>query len=124
MARFALIVVDNPDVAGLYRHIVESQGLQTEILRSGEAASARLETCVPAVVVLDMHLPVHISGADLLRQIRADKRLAGTRVIVVTGFAELAQNIRDEADAVLFKPIEVSQLSDLIARLLPRESTG
>jgi CheY-like chemotaxis protein len=123
MARFALIVEDNPDVAALYRHVVESLGLETEVLRSGEAASARLEMIVPAVVVLDMHLPVHISGSDILRQIRADKRLTRTRVIVVTGHVELAETIRDDADAVLIKPIDVSQLSNLITQLLPRDRT-
>ena len=121
MARFALIVEDDRDVAALYRHVVESLGFETEVLRSGEAASARLEMIVPAVVVLDMHLPVHISGSDLLHQIRTDKRLTRTRVIVVTGHAELAETIRDEADAVLIKPVDISQLSDLIAHLLPRD---
>ena len=121
MARFALIVEDDRDVAALYRHVVESLGFEAEVLRSGEAASARLEMIVPAVVVLDMHLPVHISGSDLLHQIRTDKRLTRTRVIVVTGHAELAETIRDEADAVLIKPVDISQLSDLIAQLLPRD---
>jgi CheY-like chemotaxis protein len=121
MARFALIVEDDRDVAALYRHVVESLGFEAEVLRSGEAASARLEMIVPAVVVLDMHLPVHISGSDLLHQIRTDKRLTRTRVIVVTGHAELAETIRDEADAVLIKPVDISQLSDLIAHLLPRD---
>ena len=123
MARFALVVEDNPDVAALYRHVVESLGFETEVLRSGEAASARLEMIVPAVVVLDIHLPVHISGTDILRQIRADKRLTRTRVIVVTGHVELAETIRDDADAVLIKPIDVSQLSSLITQLLPRDRT-
>ncbi len=123
MARFALVVEDNPDVAALYRHVVESLGFETEVLRSGEAASARLEMIVPAVVVLDIHLPVHVSGTDILRQIRADKRLTRTRVIVVTGHVELAETIRDDADAVLIKPIDVSQLSKLITQLLPRDRT-
>ena len=123
MARFALVVEDNPDVAALYRHVVESLGFETEVLRSGEAASARLEMIVPAVVVLDIHLPVHVSGTDILRQIRADKRLTRTRVIVVTGHVELAETIRDDADAVLIKPIDVSQLSSLITQLLPRDRT-
>ena len=43
-------------------------------------------------------LPGHVSGTDILRQIRADKRLIETRVIVITGHPELAEAIRDEAD--------------------------
>ena len=74
---------------------------------------------MPAVVLLDRHLPGHASGSDILHQIRADKRLAETRVIVITGHPELAETIRDEADVVLNKPVDVAQLSDLISRLHP-----
>jgi CheY-like chemotaxis protein len=71
------------------------------------------------VVLLDLHLPPYISGSDVLHQIRADKQLIETRVIVVTGHPELAETIGDEADAVLIKPVDVGLLSDLIARLHP-----
>ena len=74
---------------------------------------------MPAVVLLDLHLLGHVSGSDILRQIRADKRLTQTRVIIITGHPELAEAIRDEADVVLNKPVDVSQLSDLISRLHP-----
>jgi hypothetical protein len=42
-------------------------------------------------------------------------------VIVVTGHPELAETVRDEADVVLIKPVDVDQLSDLIVRLHPRD---
>jgi len=40
-------------------------------------------------------------------------------VVVITGHPELADTIRDEADVVLNKPVDVGQLSDLISRLHP-----
>jgi CheY-like chemotaxis protein len=116
----ALVIEDDKDVAELYGRVLESLGFETEIVRTGEAASARLTGSVPAVVVLDLHLPPHISGIDVLHQIRADQRLAETRVIVVTGHPELAETVRDEADVVLIKPIDVDQLSDFITRFHPR----
>jgi DNA-binding response OmpR family regulator len=117
----ALAIEDDKDIAELYGRVLESLGFETEILRTGEAALARLAVIAPAVVLLDLNLPPHISGSDVLHQIRADKRLAETRVIVVTGHPELAETIGDEADAVLIKPVDVSVLSDLIARLHPRD---
>jgi CheY-like chemotaxis protein len=117
----SLVIEDDRDVAELYRHVLESLGFETEVIRSGEAALARLAAIVPAVVLLDLLLPPHISGTDILHQIRADKRLTETRVIVVTGHPELAETVSDEADAVLVKPVDVSQLSDLIAHLHPRD---
>jgi CheY-like chemotaxis protein len=115
----ALIIEDDKDVAELYRHVLESLGFETETIRTGEAASARLTIIVPAVVLLDLLLPPHISGADILHQIRADKRLTETRVIVVTGHPELAETVGDEADVVLIKPVDVAQLSELVAHLHP-----
>jgi CheY-like chemotaxis protein len=117
----ALAIEDDKDIAELYGRVLESLGFETEILRTGEAALARLAVIAPVVVLLDLNLPPHISGRDVLHQIRADKRLAETRVIVVTGHPELAETIGDEADAVLIKPVDVSVLSDLIARLHPRD---
>ena len=116
----ALAIEDDRDIAELYGRVLESLGFETEILHTGEAALARLAVIVPAMVLLDLNLPPHISGSDVLHQIRADKRLAETRVIVVTGHPELAETVGDEADAVLIKPVDVSMLSDLIARLHPR----
>lgn len=116
-----LIIEDDRDVAELYGRVLESLGFETEIIRTGEAASARLTLVVPAVVLLDLHLPPRISGIDVLHQIRADQRLTDTRVIVVTGHPELAETVGHEADAVLIKPVDVSELSDLIARLYPRD---
>lgn len=122
MPRFAFIVEDDKDVAELYRHVLESIEFKTQVLRTGEDASAQLATTAPDVVVLDMRLPAQLSGNDVLHQIRADKRLAGTRVIVVTGFPELAETVREKADAVLVKPVDVSQMSDLVAQWYPRDS--
>ena len=117
----ALVVEDDKDISELYGRVLESLGFETEIIRRGETASARLTVVVPAVVLLDLHLPGHVSGTDILRQIRADKRMTQTRVIIITGHPELAEAIRDEADVVLNKPVDVEQLSDLITRLRPRD---
>ncbi len=118
-SRLALIIEDDKDVAELYHQVVESAGFAAEVIRTGEAALTRLAVTTPAVVLLDLNLPPHVSGADVLRQIRADKRLAETKVIVVTGHPDRAEAVRDQADLILLKPVDVSQLSDHIARLRP-----
>ncbi len=116
-----LIIEDDRDVAELYGHVLGSLGLRTEIIRTGEGALVRLTAVAPAVVLLDLNLLSRVSGSDILHRIRADKRLTETRVIVVTGYPELAETVSREADAVLIKPVDVSELSDLIARLYPRD---
>jgi two-component system phosphate regulon response regulator PhoB len=115
----ALIIEDDPRLAGIFTYALQAAGFETEMIRDGQTAQARLAGTTPALVMLDLHLP-HISGEALLRQIQADKRLAETRVMLATADALLAAHLREEADLVLLKPISVSQLTDLAARLRSR----
>ena len=117
----ALAIEDDKEIAELYGRVLESLGFETEIVRTGEAALVRLTGIAPAVVLLDLNLISRVSGSDILHRIRADRRLTGTRVIVITGHPVLADTVRDKADAVLIKPVDVKELSELIGRLYPRD---
>jgi len=122
-SQFALVIEDDKDVAIMFAEALRMAGCKTEIIRAGDAALARLAATVPDVVVLDLHLP-RVEGIDILRQIRADARLAGTRVIVVTGDPPAAEGLQDLADLVLIKPVGLDQLSDLATRLISAGSPG
>ena len=119
----ALAIEDDKGIAELYGHVLESLGFETEIIRTGEAALVRVATVAPALVLLDLNLISRVSGSDVLYRIRADRRLTKTRVIVITGYPVLADTVRDRADAVLIKPVDVKELSELIGRLYPREKS-
>jgi DNA-binding response OmpR family regulator len=114
--RSALIIEDDSDLALIFAQALQAAGFDTGIVQHGDHALARLAVATPDIVVLDLHLP-HVSGADILRQIRADERLARTRVIVATADPRLADMLLDQPDLVLLKPISFSQLRDLAARL-------
>ncbi len=122
-SQFALVIEDDKDVAIMFAEALRMAGCETEIIRAGDAALARLAATVPDVVVLDLHLP-RVEGIDILRQIRADARLAETRVIVVTGDPPAAEGLQGLADLVLIKPVGLDQLSDLATRLISAGSPG
>lgn len=113
---FALIIEDDYDASLIFAEALQAAGFETEIIRSGDTALARLAATTPDAVVLDLHMP-HVSGVDIMEQIRADERLAETQVIVATADPRLADILQDDADLVLIKPISFSQLRDLAARL-------
>ncbi|MFB0535650.1 MAG: response regulator [Anaerolineae bacterium] len=113
---FALIIEDDYDASLIFAEALQAAGFETEIIRSGDTALARLAATTPDAVVLDLHMP-HVSGVDIMEQIRADERLAETQVIVATADPRLADTLQDDADLVLIKPISFSQLRDLAARL-------
>jgi CheY-like chemotaxis protein len=114
----ALIIEDNRDVATVVAEALEANGFETEVIYSGDAALKRLAATTPALVILDLNLP-RVTGAEILHHIRADKRLAKTRVIVTSAHPEIAENIEDEADLVLLKPINIYQLCYLVEELRP-----
>ncbi len=112
----ALVIEDHEDISTLFCMVLEEAGFQTEIIGSGDEAVTRLADVVPDVVILDLHLP-GVQGDAILHQIRADERMAETRVIVITAYTVLARTLQDEADLVLIKPISLNLLRRLVGRL-------
>jgi DNA-binding response OmpR family regulator len=113
---FALIVEDETDLAIIFSKALQEAGFETQIVRAGDTALMWLNSTTPQIVVLDLHLP-RVSGEEVLEQIRADDRLAATKVIIATADPRMAETLQDRADLVLLKPIGFSQLRDLAARL-------
>ncbi len=118
----ALIIEDDPKLSVIFAKALEAADFQTEVVLDGRLALERLAEIVPNLVILDLHLP-YVSGVDILRQIRADERLADTQVVIATADPLIAESLRFEADLVLLKPVSFHQLRNLGSRLRLRNST-
>lgn len=112
----ALIIEDDPDLVNIFARALELSGYQTQTTVDGEGAMALLADFVPDIVVLDLHLP-GISGKEILHHIRSNGRFQKTRIILATADYQTADDLRDDADLILLKPISFKQLRDLSARL-------
>jgi len=115
----ALIVEDDIDLSTIFSSALVAAGFEAEVLRDGAAARERLKQLVPAIIVLDMHLP-HVSGVELLGQIYADEQLKKVPVVIATADARLGGSLSDMVDFVLIKPISYAQLRELTSRLKPK----
>jgi two-component system cell cycle response regulator DivK len=117
MARsIALIIEDNTFLGEIFAETLETAGFETEIVWDGAMAFQRVVELKPALVILDLHLP-HVSGVDILYQIRAHEGLKSIRVAVVTADVHRAEHLKDKADLVLVKPIGISQLLEFSKQL-------
>ena len=112
----ALIVEDDRDVVALFRHVLDIAGYHTEIILNGKEAWDRLEVSRPNIVLLDLQLP-GMSGIEILTRMRADERLQNVPVIVITAYPVYASNLPVEPDLLLYKPVDINQLSNLVQRL-------
>lgn len=110
-----MIIEDDPTLNQIFTITLNSD-FDTETYTDGVTALARLAKVVPALVVLDLNLP-GIPGREILSQIRADDRLAETRVILATADEQQADMLNERADMVLLKPISPGQLKALANRL-------
>ena len=112
---FVLIVEDDPRLNEIISITLQAD-FELETCLDGNTALVRLKHSIPAIVVLDLNLP-GTSGADILTHIRADDRLAKTRVILATADERQAETLTDAADIILLKPVSPSQLRELALRI-------
>lgn len=119
----ALIIEDDEDLSQIFAQAMNAAGFVTETIRDGRIAMQRLAEINPSVILLDLHLP-RVPGETLLKQIRSEKRLQDTRVVITTADTIAAELLNEQADFVLVKPISYAQLRDLARRLNPNLQTG
>ncbi|HKJ38388.1 MAG TPA: response regulator [Anaerolineales bacterium] len=121
MNETALIIEDDEDLADIFAEALRGVGFEVDHAADGKIAQEKIQgEAVPFLVLLDMHLP-HISGAELLAEMKADERFASTLIIITTADARMGEAYSDQADFVLIKPISFVQLRDLTARLKPKQ---
>lgn len=111
----ALVIEDNEDQNLVFTTALQKAGYEVESIFSGEIARQRVAETTPEMVILDLHMP-DVDGNVILSDIRAEKRLRHTRVILATADAAFADSLQPQADLVLLKPISFSQLNQLASR--------
>jgi len=122
MSTLALIIEDDEDLASIFAEALRGVGFEVEHVADGSIAQERLRSrAIPYLILLDMHLP-HVSGADLLADIKKDERFNDTIIILTTADARMGETYSEQADFVMVKPISFVQLRDLTSRLKPREN--
>lgn len=118
-----LVVDDHIDLRRLMRLTLEPE--RHEVLEAGTGAEA-LEVAareLPDVVVLDVLMPGDLHGYEVCRRLKADARLAGVRVILLSARmqpVDVDAAREAGADYVLAKPLSPRKLVELVATCGPR----
>jgi CheY-like chemotaxis protein len=88
-APLVLVVDDFEDNRAMYVEYLSFQGLRVAEAVNGEDAVSRAKALAPAVVIMDLSLPV-MDGWEATRRIKADPKTRSIKVIALTGHAEPA----------------------------------
>ena len=109
----ALIIEDNFPQAHIFEMIVKEANFDTEIIPDGQQAIERLATVIPALVVLDLHLP-KVSGEVILTYLRQRDQFDQTLVVIVTADRLMGKRLQSQVDAVLIKPFSIELLRGFV----------
>lgn len=107
-----LLVEDEREFSEGVRELFAGSGVEVRAARSLGAGRAALAERVPDVLLLDLRLPDG-DGLDLVREVRADARLSGASVLILTAVGEVASKVRGlemGADDYLVKPVSAVEL--------------
>ena len=121
MAR-VLVIEDEPDLGSLLEYNLKAEGHVPQLVRTGAAAMARLDSFKPDLVLLDLMLP-DVSGADVARMIRGSADHRHVPLIMVTARGEEADRIKGlevGADDYVVKPFVVKELMLRVTAVLRR----
>ena len=99
--RDVLIVADDPEMVRLLGRMVLSSAAQMRVVGSygGGEALVALQAERPDVVFLDLLMPT-VDGYDVIEAMRADDRLRGVPVVIVTARGDQPESIRARALSV------------------------
>ena len=120
MPKKILVVEDNELNLKLFCDLLRAHGYEAEPVRDGREAIGKARDFAPDLIIMDIQMP-HISGLELIEQLKADEALKGVPIMAVTAYAAKGDEdrIRDAgAEGYVSKPISVIRFVEAVGMLL------
>ncbi len=123
-----LLLVDDDNISRemLAAYIDGLLGYRVDEACSGQIAYEKFLKNNYSVVITDIKMPV-MNGLDLLKKIKSSPKGKKTKVILLTGFAQVEtaiEAIRQGAFDYLVKPIDINRLGEIIKNISIEEALG
>jgi CheY-like chemotaxis protein len=105
-----LVVEDHADLREMLAVMLESEGFDVQTAKNGAEALDRLDAVCPAVILLDLMMPV-MTGDEFRERQLADPRYKDVPVICMTAAHDgVARAQRLNAAAYFQKPVDFERL--------------
>lgn len=119
MSTRVLIVEDEPNIVESLSFLLRRAGFDVAAAGDGESALADLRSQPARLMILDLMLP-KANGFEVLKAVRNDPALAGTRVLILTAKGQASDRRLAEAigvDAFMTKPFSNREIMSEVRRL-------
>jgi len=119
-----LVIDDDPDVLGLFKACLESQGYRVTAASDGPAGIDLAIADPPTIVILDMIMP-GMGGLEVLERLRGDPRTQPLPILMVSGQDDVEARVkclRKGVDDFIAKPFEREELVARVEALIRRAS--
>ncbi len=119
-----LIIEDEPSLVDVLTYNLTKEGFDVVVATDGQQGLRLAQTALPALVILDLMLPV-IDGLQVCGQLRSDPKTQDLRILMLTAKSEEVDEIVGfsiGADDYVTKPFKIKPLIHRIKALIRRSA--
>ena len=120
MAKKVLVVEDNGLNLKLFCDLLRAHDYEAAPVSDGREALATARAFGPDLVIMDIQLP-HVSGLELIEQLKADEALKAIPIMAVTAYAAKGDEERIRAagaEGYVSKPISLGRFIEAVEALI------
>lgn len=120
MTHRILIADDEPNILISLEYLMKREGYDVSVARDGQEAIDAVLRDHPALVLLDVMMPVK-SGFEVCQELRANDATKGTLILMLTAKGretDVAKGFGLGADDYMMKPFSTRELTDKVRQML------
>ncbi len=120
MSHKILIADDEPNILISLEFLMKREGYEVLVARDGQEALEAIERERPALVLLDVMMPVK-TGFDVCHEVRASETLRETLILMLTAKGrdtDVAKGLALGANAYMTKPFSTKELVQKVREML------
>jgi DNA-binding response OmpR family regulator len=121
-----LCIDDDRLLLGLVKDIIETHGFEALTATDGASGLALAKAQQPDIILVDVMMP-KMSGFEVCQHLRADPKLRGTPIIIITAMADAelkTKGLKAGANLAIPKPFNPTQIIVLIKKALELKAKG
>ncbi|HSD21049.1 MAG TPA: response regulator [Anaeromyxobacter sp.] len=118
-----LVVDDDPDILDAICDILEGEGYRVARARHGVEALERVEAEPPAIILLDLMMPV-MDGLAFAQALRERPGKEGIPIVVISADGNPQRAASVDAAGYLAKPFDIDALLSQVAQMTSSQASA